>query len=69
MIERLQEHLAVTIRENDRGFFRETDLVHGDHLSLTDAQFVLVDLLDDDGGIGEGFRQADTTLRVRGSRF
>lgn len=69
MIERLQELLAVPIRQNDRCFFRETNLVLRDHARFADAQLVLAHLLDDDCRIGERFGQADAALCVRRPRF
>src|SRR5208337_2596355 len=69
MIERLQELLAVPIRQHDRCFFRETNLVLRDHARFADAELVLAHLLDDDCRIGERFGQADAALCVRRSRF
>ena len=60
MIQQIEEVVAVAIREDHRGFFRETNFIQRDDDRLANADFRLAHLIDDDRGIGKPLRQTNT---------
>jgi hypothetical protein len=64
MIERLQELLPVSVRQTDRCFFHEMNLVLRYYARFADPQLVLVHLLNDDCRTSKGFGQANPPLCV-----